>query len=276
MNTVPESVLQKLTDLAVMPHIAQQVIDLLQDDNVTAVDLQNVVYRDEALTAALLKTANSSYYSTVRRITTVRDSVVILGMNTVKNLVIAYSTKHIYGDSRSLVSRKLWEHAQFVAFIARAIARKRKHSDPEEAFIAGLLHDLGKTFLYQISPKEYEIILAEVYGTKETFYLPENRILGYNHADIGREIAIRWKFSDGLIDGIRFHHDMAAASETPLAVYVNVADALAYHLGFGLYQAPVDFMQLESARTLGLTGEDIEQLTAEADTAHKNGELLID
>lgn len=276
MNTVPESVLAKLNDLAVMPHVAQQVIDLLRDENVTARDIQDAVYRDEALTSALLKTANSAYYSTIRRITTIRDAVVILGLSTVRNLVIAYSTKNMYFDAKSLVSKKLWEHAQFVAFVSRSIAKMRKYPVPEEAFVAGLLHDFGKTFMYQMFQKEYELVLTDVYDLKQSFAEPELRILGYTHADVGREIAIKWKFSDALIDGIRFHHDMAAAAESPLAVYINVADALAYHLGFGLYQAPQDFMALESARTLGLTGADIEAITQEADTAHKNGELLFD
>ncbi len=276
MNNVPEGVLDRLQELAVMPHVARQVIDLLHDENVTAREIQDAVYRDEALTSALLKTANSAYYSTIRRITTVRDAVVVLGLSTVRNLVVAYSTKNMYFDSKSLVSKKLWEHAQFVAFVARSIAKIRKYPVPEEAFVAGLLHDLGKTFMYQMFQKEYELVLTDVYDMKKSFVDPELRILGYTHADIGREIAIKWKFSDALIDGIRFHHDMTAAAESPLAVYINVADALAYHLGFGLYQTAHDFTQLESARTLGLTGADIETITAEADSAHKNGELLFD
>ena len=276
MGKIPEDVLKRLDTIAVMPHVAQKVLSVLNNDDVTAQDIHDIVLKDEGLTSAILKVVNSAYYSGNRKISTIKDAVVRLGFMAVKNLVIAYASKKFYEDAKSLMANKLWQHSQAVAFLTAEIAKMKGYKNIELAFISGLLHDIGKTFMLQFYSDAYDLILSEVYTDRESFLLVEEEKLDFTHVDLANTVLKSWNFDDLLIDAIGKHHMPEEVSDDePLALYINLADYISYNLGYAVYQKESELFSLQSAQRIGFSAEDYEKVKEKVKDAEEKGELFI-
>lgn len=206
------SIVNRVNQLPETPQIAFKVIRLLNDPDFEMDDLADVLSTDQALTAKLLKLCNSAYYGLSRKVTTVTEAIMVLGINTVKSIVLAVTTKN--SMNRGLMgyrmeSGELWQHSLNNAEVCRFLATKIDYYEPEEAFIAGLLHDVGKIILN-------EHALPEIYKATN-LHLDENisldqaerTILSFDHAAIGAALAEKWNFPIVLVEAIRNHHSLS-------------------------------------------------------------------
>ncbi len=261
-------------DLPPFPAVAHQVMQLVRSPDSSAFDLERVISKDSALAARVLKISNSALYGVSRTITTLSRAVVILGMKTLQSLVVAASSEAIY-RTRSFKDKLLWDHALAVALVSRWLARKKGYRDAEEAFVAGLLHDIGKAVLDLNRPNRYQDVVQVVYNEGVTFLQAENRLLGFDHAEVGAIVARKWNLAPGLQEAIRLHHDPELArQDSTLCALVCLANAICVRLGVGPERFPEldlgnlpcwEMLQLPNSQLPKLLEEVQEKLAAEED-----------
>jgi putative nucleotidyltransferase with HDIG domain len=188
-----------------------KIVSLANDLNSSARDLVKVIKYDPVLMAKVLKLINSSYFGIPREITSINRAVLLLGINTVKNL--ALSTAVVGSVSQRKESpfdlREVWEHALGVAVAAKLIAKRRgvdaKHL--EEYFIAGMLHDIGQILLISYVPTAYHKAVSRSDENLTTLSEEEVKVFGCDHAHLGALIADKWHLTPNLISAIRHHHE---------------------------------------------------------------------
>jgi HD-like signal output (HDOD) protein len=250
-------------DLPPMPHIAAQVIDKLSDEDSTAQQIHKLLIKDQALAARVLRVANSPYYGASRSIATLRDAVMFMGFDSVKSLVMTAVLKGLFSNV-GLAEKLLWEHAVGCGLAARKIGEEVHFGRSEEAYLAGLIHDVGKAALFLRAPAVMQEIMEEVYNEGEYFCEIEQRRLGFTHADVGGIIADKWRFSNDIQEAIANHHqpDQAGAS-TDLTRIVSLANSICHKLSVGPTRKPdLDLNEMQSATELELDPASIEEIVS--------------
>jgi putative nucleotidyltransferase with HDIG domain len=220
-------------EVPVLPHIAMQVLTLTNDPSVSAADFVSLLERDQQLSARLLKIANSPVYAGRVRITSIQRAVVTVGMATLRDLVFSVAMgEQVFRSKRfKEPMERVWEHSLAVAYIAQEVART-KHRGDEHAFLAGLMHDIGKPLLIETIERLDKQLGADVPVSDD--FLDE--IMRDFHAPVGGLMAKAWRFSPVLFAAIRYHHRFEEAEGgEELALIVNVANDLARALGLGSY-----------------------------------------
>jgi HD-like signal output (HDOD) protein len=248
-------------DLPPMPHIAARVMEMLSDDHTTPREIHRLVMRDQALAARILKVANSPYYGASRSISTLRDAVLFMGFDSIRSLVITAVLKGMF-SSVGLSEKLLWQHAVGCGLAARKIGDELGFERREEAFLAGLMHDVGKTALFLRAPVVMQEIMQEVYNGGVDFFNMEQQRLGFTHADVGGIIADKWRFTNDIENAIANHHQPDQAwSDRELTQIVGMANSICHKLEIGPTRKPdLDLSETESAKILGLTPASIEKI----------------
>lgn len=233
-----EYIVSKVDDMKVLPEIFNEIVTLTDDPDSTIQDMENVVLKDQVLTAKILRLANSAFYGYARNISTISRAAVLLGFQAIKSLALASTVRTYLADELkgySLEKNQLWTQSQTCAIVSRFIAKSIKYSNPEEAYIAGLLRDVGKTILNQHMEKEYLEVLSKVETGEMTFLDAEREVFGFNHAEIGEKVAVKWNLPETLVDAIGHHHTPELSNINPLLVsIVHIADAITMMMGIGL------------------------------------------
>jgi putative nucleotidyltransferase with HDIG domain len=213
------------------------MMELVGKEETSVGDLQKVISADQALTARILKMANSVFYSFDQKIGTLSHAIVILGFRAVQSMAIAASSRSLFatgGTAFGTKERLLWEHSIGVAMGCRQIARMISYPNEETAFIVGLLHDIGKAVLSQAIPKKYGKILDAVCSNGKGFAETENEALGFDHSHVGALIAQKWNFSSDMVETIAYHHSPQAATGGPLSAMLALANGICKKMGVGL------------------------------------------
>lgn len=215
-----------------------EVLAVAEDDKSTAEDLQEVIMRDQALSAKLLKVANSAYYGIPRTVDTVSRATVLLGFQTVVGLALTvsvYDTLWGAGKGHYLDRRELWKHSLATATAARLLSLNPGGKDGAVAFTAGMLHDIGKTVFDSHLGEQYGKVVDACHRDGVSIYDAEMSVLGISHAELGHKIARRWQLPEILSESIRYHHTPGAAEAEHSAVsaLVNMADYLARQMAIG-------------------------------------------
>ena len=282
MNSRIQKYIATVGELPSVPAVASAVLTVAGDPNSSADDLRAVVNRDPALAARILKIANSSLYSFSRKIETVQHAIALLGFRTVTNISLAASLREVFAHF-GLAEKLLWEHSTLAGAVAARLSDYGPIDvDREEAFTAGLLHDLGKIALNNSSRKKYMGVLEHVYNDGMSFLDAEQKVFGFDHAELGACIAQKWKLPSSLEIAIRYHHDGSALdrlspSDRNLTALTNLTTACCTRLGVGR-RAPIeelDISQLWSFEALGLGAEDVEPILDLANEEVKQADGLF-
>jgi len=282
MDSKLSQFVNRIGDLPSVPAVAGSVLVLVEDPNASADDLREVVERDPALAARVLKVANSSLFGFSRRIETLRHGIALLGFRTVKNLVLGASMKEVF-KRFGLTERLLWEHATRAGAVAAMLTdHPAIDVEREEAFTVGLLHDLGKIALNNAAPDEYSSVVARVYNEGVGFVEAERDVFGFDHTELGALVAAKWKLPARLETAIRLHHCPQALEQLPLedrrlTALATVTTALCTRLGVGR-RAPVEGFDprlLPAWSALGLSDADLEPLLGVASSVVKESEGLF-
>jgi HD-like signal output (HDOD) protein len=229
MPITPQELIANLGDLPPLPQVASQVLRVSADPDANAEDLRKVISMDQALTSQILKISNSAMFGMMREVTTLTQAIMTLGFSTIKSVVIASSAKNLYHRGTvGLQERLIWEHALVSAIASRAFAKSLRFPRIEEAFIGGLLHDIGKSVIGVKFPERYSSLLRTVYNENGICLDLELDIFGFDHAMVGEALVSQWNLAASLQAAVRWHHDPIHAAETHQELTAIVA--LANHL----------------------------------------------
>ena len=194
-----------------LPTSVTKVLELANDPNVSPADLNQVISLDPVLMGKVMKLINSAYYGLHQKITSLVRAIIMLGINTVKNLALSTAIMSNLGsDSHFQVINMngYWRHSLCVGVTAKLIAKQKRvpANQQESFFVAGLLHDIGKIPLNNTLSQEYLDALALSDRTRKPLYRSEKETIGFSHADVGNIISKAWKLGDEIHDAIVYHH----------------------------------------------------------------------
>ena len=230
---------KKLADLPPLPAVVTRIMQTVNNPDTSADDLNKLISMDQGLASKVLRIVNSSYYGFPKRISTITHAVVILGFNTVRNLVLGVSTFGLLGQKSmpyGLNRGKFWEHSIATAVAGGVVGRKRlpkMRSAPDEAFVGGLLHDLGALFLDSYFPVQYAVSMAFAAREGRTARDAENMVLGLDHVMVGRRIAEYWNFPPHIVAMMGSHHDPTNETEHfDMTALVHAGNWLAWECGY--------------------------------------------
>ncbi len=265
-NSHLQKIIMSTRDLPAMPQVASKVLELSSDPNSSAKQLQQVISDDQAMTARILKIANSAMYSCSRKVKTLTEAIVMLGYNSIRSLVVTSAARNLYNTRNShsgLKERLLWEHSIGTAFACRLMAQKHAPSLTEEAFLAGLMHDIGKLVLNIRIPEKFDDIVQVVYNENRTFHETELEHFGFSHTEVGALLVHKWNLSPLLEEVIRKHHNPEAASlENPLLLYLDLANMMCHKLGIGFTDVPdMDLENCPSNQILCLSPDTFAEIS---------------
>lgn len=210
-------IVQNIQDLPSLPVVVTKMLEVIEDSRSASKDLADVISKDQAFTTKVLRLVNSAFYGFSTRISTLDRATVILGYNTIKNLVLGLSVVEFMEGTKegSHFNRvEFWEHCLGCAACARLIATKTGYTLPEEAFVAGLLHDIGKVIFDEHLNDDFNQVLESVKNNSISMTEAEDKILGTTHPIIGEWLAKEWKLPLVLRNAIRYHHSPPVSSKT--------------------------------------------------------------
>ncbi len=227
-------VLSNVQNLPTPPVVFHQIQKVVNNPNCSAAQVASVLSEDPAMSVKVLKLTNSAFYGLSREVDSVKQAVVIVGMEAVKNLVLSASVLDMFkGEGIDLdLQERYWRHSLATAACCRILTRKVKSRwfiDPDSAFSAGLLHDIGKIVLASFLKVEASLVrAARAKSNTETDWTVEERVLGYNHTQIGAFMAVHWKLPEKLCDAIMYHHALPIGQPIdPLIPVVHLANLIA-------------------------------------------------
>ncbi len=224
-----------VNELPPMPHLVTKVIDLLSDPNSRTSELVEVLSRDPVLVSRLIRVSNSALYSRGHETTSLEQAVVRLGTKTIRSLVMAASMRSLFPVDKTNVGswgQSLWQHSIECGLASRRVAKTVGYHDPEEAFVAGVLHDMGKVVILLHRPDDFRAVLKEQSATQDSFAATERKILGFDHTEVGELLLEKWRMPENLIACVKFHHQPSGAGEMALLVNIVAAgDVLSHRHG---------------------------------------------
>ncbi len=221
-----------IKNVPTLPSIVIQVIKTTNDPTSSARDLNKIITNDQAISAKVLQMANSPFYGLSSKVNNLNRAITLLGFNTVRSLALSISmVDHFKGKSSSEYFNRgrFWEHSLGVAMLARMIASKRPNLNPDEAYIAGLVHDLGIIIMDQFFQNEFSMILNLVHEEDMPMLEAERKVTGQDHAEFGAAVSAEWKYPDFLTVSLGQHHNPDYTGEhQEMANAVYLANWLEY------------------------------------------------
>lgn len=275
-----QEIVHRTSDLPSVPAAAIKVMRETQSSTSSAATIAHILSVDQSLSARVLRLANSAYYSLVRKVSDLQEAVVVLGMRNVRNLAVVASTypwmeRPLQGYS--LGPRQMWSHAIGTALGAQTVAAKTGAWQQDEAFTAGLLHDLGKVALSVWL--DQKLAAAVTYATHAglTFDQAERKFLGFDHCEVGGFLARDWNLPTDIEYAVRYHHTPDEAPDhQPVVDCVHVGNFLAMGLGYGLGGDGLLYaLSNGSLKRLSLNDASLDELSADLERAYHEYDALF-
>jgi len=223
-------ILSNLSGLPPMPQIVFKAHEIMEDPNSGTKKVAELIETDQAIAAKVLKMANSAYYGMSGKVSSIQHAAVVLGDKALGELVTLAGTSSLLSNKLygyAMDAGELWRHSMTVAFGSKIMAQRYMPQLENDAFSVGLIHDVGKLVLDRPVLNRKSVFDEFMASGDKTFLSAENRILGFDHAEIGYDICQQWQIPDSLAKAIRYHHRPSAASDDSLVCIVSMADTIA-------------------------------------------------
>ena len=226
-----DSIIQSVTSLRPMPSNITRILKEIENPEITIEVLVGLISLDQALAALVLQLSNSVSLGYTRQCSTLYESIMYIGLKRLKTILLTSSATGMMDRSLSgyrLGAGELWHHSLVTGVASEWLAQALRYPNPEEAYVSGLLHDIGKLLLDQFVLSNYQTITDAVQHYKLELWQVEQKLIGIDHATVGGLIAERWNYPLILVDAIRYHHTPAMARKNQqLPAIVNLANAFA-------------------------------------------------
>ena len=260
-----EQIIMTAGDLPTIPVVATKVMQLMEDENSTADDLARVVASDPAVAARVLKISNSSFYGAQRQIQTLPHAIMMLGFVTLKSVVVTASVKQVY-HPYGLTEKLLWEHSFGAGLAARLIAQELRQINPDEAFLGGLFHDIGKQIMNFLDKDKFQEVMQMCFNDGIPFAQAEQLLFHYTHEDAGALVIKKWNFPEHLIKAVQAHHSLDLGEDADpylsnLANVVSLSNLFCHRYGVGTLAA-VEELDVAASRPATQLGLGEERTTA--------------
>lgn len=280
----PEAALERLFgeigEVSSLPTVALHIMQMAGDPKSRCQDLAEAIRRDPALAMRLMRTVNSSYYALKNKVADLDQAIVMLGFEEVRNLAVTAYVATLFREGAGYgpyTRTGLWRHMVGVGMVAQLVARTCKGVRPQEAYLAGLLHDVGLILLDQYDQEGFRRVL-DALSDQSPAWETERKMLGFDHAGLGQFVAARWNLPEHLTMAIGHHH-AAEPYEGPHREFVHlvaIAD-LFCHLR-GLTPLGVQTRQMPPVRVfneLGLRREHLTEIQAHMDGVLKAVDMMV-
>lgn len=268
--TVSEELKDKLahfSNLPTLPQVATRLMGMINNPLTSATDVAFVVGQDLSLSAKVLRLANSAFYGIPRSITSIHSAIVILGLKVINTMVLSLTVFDMFPDNTEKSARfdrkAFWLHSLSCGLIAKFLAAKIKKVvlfDPEEAFCAGLLHDIGKVVMEQYLHEEFHKALDFATRNQLNIYEAEQKLLGYTHTDIAEYLTETWNLPNEIRQTLMYHHNPEASPQYyDIVALCHIADCLCYETGIVIeegFTPPV--LDTRTVERLKLRPEDMD------------------
>lgn len=265
-----QSIIQNVEQLPSLPDVVSKIINMVNDPDVSFKHVADEIAKDQAITANILKLCNSAYFSKGKEISSIDRAIVILGLKEVKDIVVIATTKSVLNKvivGYDLARGELWKHGVAVAMLAKKIATEcNQKTIADIAFTGGIIHDVGKTVLALFVQSTFKDILNTVTEKFITFQEAEKVVMGFDHQQIGEQVAIKWKFPRVLQSIVRYHHEpMNAPDDHKMIVsIVHVANTLCLMAGIGIGSDGLYHeLNYDAIKLLSLKDSELEKLFAD-------------
>lgn len=279
-----DALIMKAGDLQILPTVARKVLELVASEMSSAADLKNIIEKDQTITTRILKIANSAFYGLRREVTNLQQAIVILGFRSIKNLVVAATTRSLY-KRFGITEQMLWDHSVGAAIAGKVITKKMNLDFQETAFVGGLMHDVGKVVMNNESGKTFVQVMMKIYNDGLDAVKAEQEIYGYTHEEIGSGVLEKWKLPKLLVSVIGCHHrwetDLGLKISEPdvekSVAAVNVADYVCKFHGIG-YRQPkpdIDFGTLKGIATLKISKDSIPAILEEVKKTYETEKAVF-
>jgi len=209
--------LDRIKEIPTLPTIVFELNKYLRDPDTSIKTVCDTIEKDQAIALKILKLVNSAFYGFKSKISDLRNAVVLLGYNAVRNAIVSISVINSFPKRVKLIDfdiSQFWKHSLAVAVTSKNIAQLSRKESPDNCFVGGLLHDAGKVILAQYFPNLFETVWSTLQNEHLTFYEAEQKSLPIDHAKIGAHLAAKWQLPQGLIEAIRWHHDFQPQSKS--------------------------------------------------------------
>ncbi len=265
MKQQTKSVLNKIKtskNLPTLPHILLKLINACNNTGVTVKEISEIIDKDSSLSAKVMKMINSVHYGLPTRITGIEQALLLLGTDAIKNIAVSAAVFQVFGAARGdgvFDLKSFWRHCLLCAGMAKLIAKKTSYSSSEEAFLSGLLHDIGKLVLWVNFPREYAEVLKSSKAQTDLSIVETNR-LGVTHSEVGAWMIGKWHLQSFMADAVLYHHEPAEKilDALPLVKVVFLANVLTTD---SVGKENVGFEAAD--KLFAFTHSDIEQLISE-------------
>jgi len=265
--------IKEISHIATLPEITVKIIELVEDPTSTAQDLNNVISNDPALCSRILKVVNSSFYGLPGQIGSINRAIVLLGLNAVKNIAISASMAKLFRGGElcdKFNARDIWMHAIATGTASKMIVDKLKMGVGDEAFLAGLTHDIGMMVQMQFDRLKLVEVINQINvdadGVPDRDMCEvEREVFGADHQAFGRALCERWKFPEAFAQVTGNHHnplDLPTGSRS-MACLVYIADRIASSLP-GAFRLDLQSLELDGSvlDEIKLTRDSAEEIRA--------------
>jgi len=274
---VPDDILQRIHNLPSLPTVVLELLASMDQEDVNIDALAQKIAHDQALTAKTLRLANSSFYGMAKQVTTIQEAIAILGFRTVRSVVTTAAVIGTFAGSThaSFSVTPFWRHAIAAAVCARELAVCIQ-VNPEQAYAAGLLHDIGRLVLVTQFHPNYEATMAYRVQHDCSLLAAEHAVLGVDHAMVGHVLTRHWKFPEAMQQAVANHHATTVVGASALSLVVLAANAIAHALDLSMDEddlvppVPVGLWQ-----QLGLTEDVLLQVFENTEKQFEGASLVL-
>ncbi len=281
-DAIVQDAIQEISHIATLPEVTMKIIQLVEDPDSTAQDLNQVISNDPALGARILKVVNSAFYGLPGQIGSINRAIVLLGLNAVKNIAIAASLAKLFRGGKicpNFDARDLWNQSIAAATATRLLAKQVGLGLPDEAFLAGLIHDIGIMVEIQARRTQFVEVMALLDKNPQlTLREAENQVLGASHEEFGAALCKLWKFpaSFAYVTGFHHHPEDLPEQHRTLTSLVHVADAITAKLDIGFTRG-IEHPEISPAvlDALKLTPAQVDEIANEVPEAMEEAKSIF-
>ena len=252
MDKQLEKVVTRIEQLPTLPIVSQKIMELMANDDISFKDIVNVIENDQSLALKILKIANSAFYGSLSKISSLENAMIKLGMNEVKSVVLGVSVHDFFSNaSDGMFDReRFWKHAIVCGQVAKYLGGYYKIKNDDSLFLSGLIHDMGKVVLDEYLHEDFLAVIDYIDSNNTSFSKAEKAITGTTHYQIAAKVLNQWKFPKEVIMQVLYHHapwtDKSYETQASILYLANIITKLT---GYTCHESEPDIDPLEFSKS---------------------------